>query len=185
MLRAVKPPNLKVKLYFIGAYLGFFALAIVAGVVKEVLLRHSGPESAESVHRLLAGVFGIPLFLAWFGCALWWVADAWGSIPVEHREVAILGKPSGPDAAAMLLIPLFNLIWMFLCNLGIKDSVNRACAARNVSARVSENLALAACVLQLVPCCNLLVAPFVWFAFMSSVDSAREALAQAHFGPGA
>lgn len=179
----MRRPNLSIKFWYLGAYAGFFLVALGVAVMQAVLKRSLGGASEDTMNAVV-GCAVLPLGVVWVGSALWWLYDAWMSVPFEHRQVAILGQPKGPEVVLLLLVPCFNFVWMFMTNLGLVDSLNRACSARRVMERGSSSLALTACIVQCLPYCNLLLGPPLWFLYMLSVDKAREALANAEAMPG-
>lgn len=163
--------NPRIKLIFVGCYaatIGMVFFSAIAGIVAEGVDRGSG-ELVQSCFMLPAVV----TILGWFGSALYWVYDAWSSIPEEHRNAPIAGAVSPGGAVALFFIPCFNLVWMFAINYAIADSINRTLAAQGSAEQCSTGLAMSACALHAVPYCNILFGPILWFFWMRDADRAR------------
>ncbi|MDQ3033032.1 MAG: hypothetical protein M3Y87_11480 [Myxococcota bacterium] len=166
--------NARIKFIFVGCYAATFGLGIAAVVLGAV---------AESMDRGLGELVGMVVMapavltlLGWFVSALWWIHDAWESVPEAYREVPVIGPVQPSTAVGLFFVPCFNVFWIFVCNIGLSESINRALAAQGSATRVPTWLAVLACCLHLVPYCNLLFGPLLWFGYMLMADKAREEL---------
>ena len=165
-------PNGLIKLVYLGGFLGTFFFSAVSGALTEGV----GGDVGE-IGGLIARVMAVPCMLAWALSVPWWIWDAWSSVPEAYREAPLLGRIGSPVAViALFFVPCFNLVWVFLANLGLTESINRALAAQGSTTRVSTALVICACVLHVVPYCNLLFGPPLWFAVMYVIDQARKDL---------
>lgn len=112
----------------------------------------------------------IVLFVVKLVLALVWLHRAWSFFPVEHRLLES-GKPVTPGTTvAYLFVPFYNLYWMFVVTRGlcaVFERLGRAYALRSMAPR---DLALGWGVVQFIPFFNLMVSPFLFFAFMRSVE---------------
>src|SRR5262245_50285346 len=114
----------------------------------------TGEQDALDISQVLLMLVAMPLGLVWFASVLWWIYDAWESVPEAHREAPLLGRVQPAVAMLLFFIPCFNLVWMFLNNLGLAESMNRALAAQGSTTRVNTGLVIAACIFQIIPYCN-------------------------------
>ncbi|WP_236519955.1 hypothetical protein [Sandaracinus amylolyticus] len=162
--------NARIKYFFVGSYVATFAFAIAGGIATAVLSEID--RDLEIIGSLLV-LPAIPAMIGWFGCALWWVYDAWSSIPEEHREAPLVGRVTPATAVALFFVPCFNAFWIFACNIGIANSINSASHTRGSSQQVPIVVPVLAACLHFVPYCNLLLGPLVWTAFMWTADKAR------------
>lgn len=80
------------------------------------------------------------------------------------------------QAVGYMFIPFYNLYWIFACNNGLADAVDYALAASGSTERAPRGLITVACVCQVIPYVNMLIAPFVWFFVMLSMDKAKDSL---------
>lgn len=133
-------------------------------------MESSGEEPGAAL--ALVGIGALFLVLAPIG-ALTWLYKAWSSVPPDMRCTE-QGKWVTPgQAIGFLFIPLFNLYWIFIANVGLCEAINRTLVARGGQPRAPKGLAIAACVGHLVPYCNILVSPILWTIYMVMVDNAR------------
>lgn len=168
--------NSRIKFFYVGCYVGMFALALAGGVLGALLDGLDG--GLGEVVPLFVMLPAILLVFGYLGCAMWWVHDAWSSVPAEFREVPIIGPIAPSTAVALFFVPCFNLVWIFLCNIGLAESINRALATQSSTMRASTGLAVGACCLGIVPYCNYLIGPLAWFAWMEQADRARAELSK-------
>jgi hypothetical protein len=150
-------------LYFIGA--GGF------GAAMAIHDRDVSPIVAISGFGLL--LIGAMLIYVKLGLGMYWLHQAWKWVPVEQRFDKN-GKRIGPDGVFMLLIPYYNLYWMFVINLALCDAMERMRFSARTAQSVSRDTAMWACILELVPFANFFVAPFFWASYMRRVDAMHE-----------
>jgi hypothetical protein len=114
-----------------------------------------------------------------------WLALAWARLPEEARRTRD-GRTIRPlDAVARLLVPGYNLYWIFLVSVGLARSTNRELERRGLSPRAPEKGAVVAVILQLVPYVNLFLGPWAWAAFVGATDRAQRDLHPHDGAPGA
>jgi hypothetical protein len=154
---------------------GAAAAIVVAGVTAKP---GAPPDDALFV------VFGIGLGLAvlflyvQIFLGIGWVYRVWSWLPETERYTKHWKGWITPQAAALfLLIPYFHYYWMFVINTGICDAMDRLRVARPTSLAAPKNLAIAACVCQLVV--PVPVGTILWFMFMSRVERMSREMAAA------
>ena len=150
-------------LYLIGAA-GF-------GAAMAIDDRDVTPILAVSGFALL--MLGALLIYVKLGLGLYWLHQAWKWVPMEQRFDK-KGKRLAPDGVFMLLIPYYNLYWMFVINLSLCDAMERMRLTARTTQSVSRDTAMWACILELVPFANFFVAPFFWASYMRQVDAMHE-----------
>jgi len=71
-------------------------------------------------------------------------------------------------AVGFLFIPFFNLYWIFVANYGLAQDLEPYCQQRGIECKASPGLALAVCILQLIPYVNsfnVFIAPILIWQF--------------------
>jgi len=160
-------------------------LALVGGIVCMVMSDDVRTSGDEDTAGLLAGIGalgvfgGLMLFYVKLALALVWLHAAWSWVPFEQRFLAS-GKPITPGGAVgFMFIPYYNLYWMFVANTGLCDALERMrlTLPTPTTRATPRGLAIGAAVCQIIPLANLVVAPFLWFFYMHSLDAVRAELA--------
>lgn len=105
---------------------------------------------------LLPGLIGLVIGLAILGLICYLLYTLQQAVPPEHRRIQ-------PGQIWLLLIPLFNLFWIFIVFLRIPESYQSAFAARGMphlgATEKSIGLAYAICaVCSIIPCLGLFAA---------------------------
>ncbi len=154
------------------AYASVWAVGLIAGVASASA---SSPDEAAGLVMLFAMV---PMLVYVFA-SLTWIYQSWDFLPYEMRRTASGRAISPGEAAGALFIPLYNLYWMFVIAPGLCDALNAALAQQGRPQSAPRQLAVAACVVQIVPYLNWLVGPFLWIAYMFMVDRAKRDLTRA------
>ncbi|AKF09168.1 hypothetical protein [Sandaracinus amylolyticus] len=162
--------NARIKYFFVGSYVATYAFAFAGGIAAAVLGEIDRDLEIVGTVILLPA---LPAMIGWFGCALWWVYDAWSSIPEEHREAPLVGRVTPAVAVVLFFVPCFNAFRIFACNIGIANSINSASLTRGSREQVPVVVPVLAACLHFVPYCNLLLGPVAWAAFMWMADKAR------------
>jgi hypothetical protein len=114
--------------------------------------RSSGMEEAVGIGMIVGAVVGLIVAL-WM---LWFLSDALQRVPPTHRKMH-------PGQVWLLLIPLFNLIWMFFVYTRIPQSFKSHFDSAGVTGMgdCGKGLGIATGILSLlgiVPVINLIVA---------------------------
>jgi hypothetical protein len=172
--------NPRIKNIFLGCYAATIGFGILFGVVS-VLADHLDHGAAALVRLCMM----LPIFaavLGWLGSTLFWVYDAWSSVPEEHRNAPVVGATTPAMAVGFLFVPCLNLVWMFLINYAISESINRALEERGSPERCSTALAISASAFHLIPYLNVLFGSILWYLWMRSADRARAHLARVDAG---
>ena len=176
----MQPPRTFIKWVYAGslaATVGVMVVAVALGVVLEEGSRSPYDYDREpSIAPLIGMLLAAPCMLAWIGSTLFWVYDAWSSVPERHRNVQVVGTMTPLLASLLLLIPCFNIVWGFIVTITLATQLNVALAEAGSSKQVPVVVGVLACCAQLVPYCNTLIAPFLWFGWMFVVDQARQEL---------
>ncbi len=162
------------------AYLGCLVLMgvlIVAGMGIASLAApdyESGDPGDDSLSALGGGLiaFGASMWLIRIIFGVIWVYVSWDSIPYEMRFTK--SRPMSPGSAVgFLFVPLYNLYWIFVANVGLCDAIDYGFMSVGSYRRAPRGAAIMACVFQLIPYLNFLISPFTWLIFMFMADSAR------------
>lgn len=178
------PVNPKLRGYYLTSYIGLIILLVLYGLVAGSAAPSEGypydtydqPSDPPPLIALCLLFVMVPLTFVWIGSALRWLHDAWSSVPEDDRHVPAFGAVSPGMVVGLFFVPCLNYFWMFLVNISLANAINRSLEARGSSARCTTGLAIAACCLQMVPYCNFLFAPILWFLWMRDLDRAREHL---------
>lgn len=120
----------------------------------------------------LAAVFAF--LLSQWAAALVWIHRAWSRLPIGERRSSTGADVTAASAVGLLFVPIFNLYWIYVTNLGLAKAWNRVHESTRGVRPVSEGLATTAILLQFVPYLSFLAAPPVWLAFMTAVDRAAD-----------
>ena len=144
---------------------GLWAFAIIQ------MDRHhrASPDGTLMTVGLIA--LGALVFLIYgqIAAGLVWLYKAWSWLPWDQRYTRHWRSWLTPSQVAlMMLIPYFHYYWMFVANVGLCDALDRLRVSYPTSNPAPKNLAIWACVCQLV-----LPFPFgsiLWFVFMSRIE---------------
>jgi hypothetical protein len=118
----------------------------------------------------------VGFFFARYILALVWLHKSWSAIPPEFR-MNRSGRVITPgQAVGYMFIPFYNLYWIFAANLGMCDAIDYALHASGSHERAPRGMVMAACVCQVIPYVNILIAPFLWFFSMLSIDRAKDSM---------
>jgi hypothetical protein len=163
------------------AYFGCLAVSVLGILVGVVLLvladgSHGDEADAAAIVATILILGSLVLMNVKLVLALVWLYGMWSWMPFEQRFTGS-GKQVTPiNAALMLIIPYYNLYWMFVVNVGLCDALERMRLQHRTANATPRGLAIGAAVCQLIPFANLFIAPFVWFFYMRGVDRVREEL---------
>lgn len=165
------------KWIYLACLLGGYAVMALGGLFASTS-RHN-----EDVGAAIAVLGFFVAFFARLVVGLIWIYSAWSAIPADYRITSTGKRVSPGEAVGFLFIPFFNLYWMFVASGGLCDALDYLLRSAGSTRTAPKGLSLGACICQFVPYVNLLVAPFLWFFFMLSVDStARDLQAAAASG---
>lgn len=114
-------------------------------------------------------VFLILLLYAQIATGLVWLYRSWSWLPWDQRYTRHWRSWLSPgQVALMMLIPYFHYYWMFVANCGLCDALDRLRVSYPTTEPAPKNLAIAACVCQLV--IPFPVASILWLVFMGKVE---------------
>ena len=68
-------------------------------------------------------------------------------------------------AVGYMFIPIFNIYWMFVAYKGLADDANKFVDRQPINNRINPNIALAACIISLIPYFNILAPIFFTILF--------------------
>ncbi len=166
-------PGSAMKWLYIAGHAGYWVFAIGGMALTVALTSGGGAASDGATFASLLPAVGVVFILVALVAAMVWLYKAWTSVP-EQMRYTDAGKWITPgQAIGYNFIPFYNLYWMFISNLGLCEAINRTLVAQGKQPKAPKGLAIAACVSQLVPYCNLLVGPILWAVYMFMVDTAR------------
>jgi hypothetical protein len=161
----VSPTLRKVKLAIgIGEIVSLFvgAAIFIAGVV-------TGEDDGGSV---IAGVGFLGLFyllLLVYGIVnMVWVYKFWSWIPPEQRYTSLWKKYISPGTAIVfMLVPYFNIFWMFVIYLGLAEIMERLRVQYPCSKGPAKTLAILTIVVSMV---FFPAAPFLHYTFAKHLE---------------
>jgi hypothetical protein len=154
------------------------AAFVAAGVVD------SGDDDGGALvvaGALLLGVWYLAL-IAYGLVNLIWVYKFWSWIPTEQRHTKMWKKYISPGTATVLMVvPYFNIYWMFVVYLGICEIFERLAVAYPTDKPSPKNLAIATLVVPLV---FFPAGPFLHYLFDKHVEAmAKETAARMAAAP--
>jgi hypothetical protein len=161
------------KWLYLGALLGSIVF-YGAGVV----LADAGSDGggAAGLVGAVAIFAAVGFFIARYVLGLVWLYKSWSAIPPQFRMNRSGRVISPGQAVGYLFIPFYNLYWVFAANLGMCDAVDFALHASGSHERAPRGMVMAACICQVIPYANILIAPFLWFFAMLTVDRAKDSM---------
>jgi hypothetical protein len=169
------------------ATLGFFGAIVL--FTSAIIVNPEQPNEALAISGACS--FGVTVLFLYvqIGIGLFWIYRVWDWLPPDQRwSRHWKGWISPSMAAGMMLIPYFHYYWMFVIDCGICDAFDRMRVAHPTSRPAPKNLAIAACICQLIV--PMPVGAILWFMLMSRIETmSREmsanasAIAQTGFAP--
>jgi hypothetical protein len=163
--------------------LGTFVGSIVISMIGIGIAAAIGGDAGQIMSSITSLIMMV-LLLGYAITAMMWLYKSWEMLPPSCRVTDGGVAVTPGTAVGYLFIPFYNLYWYFIASVGLTSALNRALMSYNSPRRASGGLAIAACVMQLIPYINML-APFIWIAFMLNVESAKREyarLAGSNFG---
>ncbi len=117
----------------------------------------TSPDATGIMIMILGGLIGLAIILGIQAVICYLVADHYKIIPPEFRKME-------PGKVWLMMIPFFNLYWVFPVFLGLSESYQSAFAARGRTdlGDCSRMIALWYCisvVACIVPCLNYIAGP--------------------------
>ncbi len=165
-------PGGALKWLFIAGH-ALYWIFVVGGTLVGIGIQSGGGGSDAAAVASMIPLLGVFFILGAMIIGTVWVYKAWQSVPDQMRYTDA-GKWITPgQACGYLYIPFYNLYWTFIANLGVCEAINRTLVSQGKPPRAPKGLAIAASVTQIVPYCNIFVAPILWTVYMFMVDGAR------------
>lgn len=148
-----------------GTAVGAWTFAVISAEHTE-----SGrPNDTLLTVGIIALVVLVFLLYGQIAAGLVWVYKAWSWLPWDQRYTRHWRSWLTPSQVAlMLLIPYFHYYWMFVANCGLCDALDRMRVSYPTAKPAPKNLAIAACVCQLL--IPFPVGSILWFVFMSRIE---------------
>lgn len=130
----------------------------------------------------MAGLFGVVFLLyAQIAAGLTWVYKAWSWLPWDQRHSRHWrGWITPSQASLFMIVPYFNYYWMFVANCSLCDALDRLRVSYPTRHPAPKNLAIAACVCQLL--IPFPVGAILWLVFMAKVEQMTREMSEA-MGP--
>ncbi|MSP90500.1 MAG: hypothetical protein EXR79_01645 [Myxococcales bacterium] len=97
-----------------------------------------------------------------------WLHRCWSLLPVDARVNRSGRRFTPAEAVALNFVPCFNVYWGFVVTRGLCEAIDLRLEQTQRAPAAPHGLATAAA--QLLPYCNLLVAPWLWYAFIRAFD---------------
>lgn len=161
------------------ALVGYLCALAGAAVVGVITLVGRGD-------RDVAAVAGAVLLLGGFSAygvaVMAWVYQSWRYLPAPYRRTASGREISPGWAVGGLLLPFYNLYWIFAQSLGYCEALDSVMVQSGRSARAPKTLATVASVVQLVPYVSYLIGPILWVTYMFLTDRVKSQLAAPRAG---
>jgi len=122
------------------------------------------------------GGAGLPLVLIVLQIVigLLWLRRAWDAVPPAFRMTYDARRIDPAEVIPKILTPIYGFYWTFVASIGLCGALERQ-GGPAYAGKGPSNIA-ASLLTTLVPL-GVLVAPFVWLAFMIKVDRLQAALA--------
>ena len=156
-------------------YMAGFFVPVLFIIVGAMLAGAMGNDSdgGNAVAAILP--LSMILFVLVPVAALVWLYKSWSAIPPQMRYTDG-GKWVSPGAAiGFLFVPFYNWYWVFVANVGLCDAINRTLVMGGGQPRAPKGLAIACCIIGLIPYVNYL-SPITWTIYMFLMDSAKKEL---------
>jgi hypothetical protein len=170
---ALGPPGAGLKWLYMGGYAGYWLLTVVGILLAVVLPDETRQPVVGATMASTLPLAGVLLLIAGLIGAAVWLYKAWESVPESMRYTSRGRWITPGKAVGHLFVPFYNLYWMFVVAQGLCEALDRTLLAQGAPPRAPRGLATAACTAQIIPYCNLLVAPILWAVYMFQVDGAR------------
>ena len=162
--------------WIFGIIVAFMMLAFGAAVgtwtVAVILAEHNErrqPDDTLMTVGILAFVAIVFLLYGQIAAGLVWLYKAWSWLPWDQRYTRHWRSWLTPrQVALMMLIPYFHYYWMFVANIGLCDALDRLRVSYPTTKPAPKNLAIAACICQLV--IPFPVGSILWFVFMARIE---------------
>jgi len=159
----------------IAGYCGTLALMFVLTFAAQAV----GPDTETG--RLITELTPLSMLgiFVYFVAAFVWLYSSWAFLPPDCRFTSS-GRPVSPGGAiGFLFVPFYNWYWIFVANVGFCEALDRALAARGRPPSAPRGLAMACCIVQLIPYVNFAIGPLLWMTYMILTDKAKAELRQA------
>ncbi len=166
-------PGAGMKWVYLSGWIGLFVFFGIAGIAGQLADAHAMSGDAPGAIVVVLALAAFASFALVPIGAMVWLYKAWSTVPPAMRFTASGTAVTPGTAVGYCFIPIYNLYWVFVANVGLCEAIDRTFASRGMGPRAPRGLAIAACVGHLVPYCNLLVAPILWTIYMFMTDSAR------------
>jgi len=175
-------PGSAMKWLYVAGHAGYWLFAVGGVVLAAVMASPDVGASDGAAVASMLPLLGLVFLVVALVAAMVWLHKAWGSVPEQMRYTDAGRWITPGQAVGYNFIPFYNLYWVFVANLGLCEAINRTLVAQGKQPRAPKGLAIAACVSQLVPYCNLLVGPILWAVYMFMVDGARREMLSSQVG---
>ncbi len=139
----------------------------VAAIVLGTVMNASERDIAAAFGLAFLGLFYL-LLIAYGVANLVWIYKFWAWIPPEHRYTSMWKKYISPGmAVGLMLVPYFNLYWMFVVYLGLADIMERLRVQYPCSKGPAKTLAILTIV---VPMVFFPAGPFLQYMFAKHLE---------------
>lgn len=112
-------------------------------------------------------------------CELYWLERTWSALPLALCRVGPVKDVQPFLAVVLSLVPGVAWLWKLGLAHAMADAFETLRQNGHVASEVPRRLGTIAVVTGWIPGLNVYVAPFVWEAFATRVDAARDELAAA------
>jgi hypothetical protein len=169
-------PQARIWIVLVGLLSGALYVLGMGGIVYGMVGGSRGGLPASVMVGWCAMMLGAMFIYVKLGIALYWLHGAWKWVPMDQR-VSSEGKRFSPGDVFMLLIPYYNLYWMFPVNMSLCDVMERLRASWVREPRIDpppRDTAMWAAISELLPLANFFIAPLLWASYMRRIDNMHE-----------
>lgn len=161
------------------ALVGYVCALVGGALVALITLVGRGDRDLEAI---TGGVLLLGGVVVYGVAAMTWVYQSWRYLPPPYRRTASGREISPGWAVGGLLLPFYNLYWIFAQSLGYCEALDSVMVQSGRSARAPKTLATVASVVQLVPYVSYLLGPILWITYMFLTDRVKAQLAAPRAG---
>ncbi len=148
-------------LYALGAYGGF--LFLIGALMAELL----------TTDKVLVGILAMIAVIGWVCSTIYGLVclgRCWSIIQ------GISARTTPGKAVGFLFIPVFNIYWAFVAYVGLAADVNKFAVSQGLKIRINYSLAVASCVILLIPYLNFISFIFFTALFYQMADFYNEVI---------
>ena len=160
--------GMTLKWWVIASGVSSVVLLVVAGILAAAM--NQSEAAVAALVPVLLGCLASIASLVLYHC---WIFKSWELIPPNQRYTEGGTRVTPSTAVGYLFIPFYGLYWRFVAHAGLCDALNRVLTAKGSHKRAPNGLAIATCVVWMIPYLNILVGPWLAIAYLIMIDGAK------------